>query len=205
LGIRAKLATPDGIFEYSLAVGWFGRWRARRQVASVRKAVAAANGIRIGWNDEGGIVYNSHSGGMESLRAYARWLDHRDQLPEFESPPEGNYYNHPAMILQSDRRPSCPHLVGHDCYSGYFLPCEFERLVQVEPYLIAGHWPASRSVGSSPQLGRELALVAEHLHVPADYDYPQDDPLIAVKAAFLQLRKVVNLSCQHGLPIIFCG
>ncbi len=150
------------------------------------------------------MIYAEQSGGMESLRAYARWLDHRDHLPEFERPPEENYYKHPAMGLECERFLSCPQLVGHDCFSGYFLPCEFERLAQVEPYLIFGHWPASRSAGSSLRLRRELAFVADHLFPESD-NAPEDDPLVKVRAAFLQFKEAAELSCQHGLPIIFWG
>jgi hypothetical protein len=204
-GFRPKVITPDGEVERPSSVGWLGRWRARRVVAAVRKAVEAANGVRVRWRDDGGAVYGRQSGGMEALRAFARWLDLREEFPEFGPPPEGNYYQHPALTFEGDRPPSCPHLVGHDCHSGYFLPCEFERLAEAEPYLILGHWPASRSVGSSPRLARELALVGEHLRVPEGYDVPDDDPLAAVRAAYLQLTEVAGLSCRHGLPIIFWG
>jgi hypothetical protein len=102
-------------------------------------------------------------------------------------------------------RLSCPHLVGHDCFNGYYLPCEFERLVEVEPYTDFGQWPTFRSVGSSSRLLRELKLVQVELRVPDDYECPVDDPLVSVKAAYLQLRKVAELSCRHGLPVIFLG
>ena len=36
-------------------------------------------------------------------------------------------------------------------------------------------------------------------------EYPPGDPLVAVKAAYLQLRRAAELSCRHGLPIIFWG
>ena len=141
---------------------------------------------------------------MEPLRAYAEWLDCEDQMPEFGQPPEGDYYKHPVMGLEVESL-SCPHLVGHDCYNGYYLPCEFERLAKVEPYKIFGHWPASRSVGSSVRLCRELDFVQECLQVPEDYNYPRDDPMVDVKGAYLQMREVAKLSRQHGLPIIFWG
>ena len=203
-GIRPKVVNADGIKEQQVRVGWFGRWRARRQVKTISKAVEVANGVGISWVDEGGVVYSEQSRGFEALRAYAIWLDCRDQFPEFLSPPKGNYYEHPVMGVEVSN-PSCPHLVGHDCYNGYFLPCEFERLAEVEPYLIFGHWPASRSVGSSPRLLRELDLVQEELQVPDSYEWTKDDPLAAVKTAYLQLREIAVLSCHHSLPIIFWG
>lgn len=203
-GIRPKIVTPDGIKERPAGVGWFGRRRARRQVAAIRNAVEAANGTRIQWLDEGGVVYAEQSSGFEPLRAFAKWLDCRDQLPTFDSPPEGDYYKHPVMAAEV-ARPSCPHLVEHSCFSGYLLPCEFERLIEVEPYLIFGEWPAARDVGSAPRVRRELETVQSELRVPDRYDYPAADPLLAVRAAYVQLREVTQLSCRHGQPVIFWG
>ncbi len=102
-------------------------------------------------------------------------------------------------------RPSFPHLTRHDCYCGYYLPCEFERLIRVEPFLIFDHWPVNRAVGSSPQLLRELETIQATLRVPDGYDWSADDPLFAVKAGFLQLRTAAQASCRHGLPIVFWG
>jgi hypothetical protein len=203
-GIRPKIITADGIEERPAPIGWFARWRARREVKAVRKAVEAANGTRLHWTDEGGVVYSRQSCGFESLRAYAKWLDCRDRFPEFGRPPEDNYDKHPVWLAKIDRL-TCPHLVEHDCYYGYHLPCEFERTVKVEPFLIFGRWPASRSVGSSPRLLRELDWVQRELNVPSGYEYPKEDPLITVKSAYLQLREVAELSCRHGLPVIFWG
>ncbi len=203
-GIRPKVATAGGIEERPAHVGWLRRWRARRQVAAIRKAVEAANGVRVQWSDEGEVVYAEQSKGFEPLRAYAKWLDCRSEFPTFVPPPEGDYYKHPVMVAEVGQ-PSCPHLVEHNCYSGYYLPCEFERLVEVEPYLIFGQWPASRSVGSAPRLLRELESVQAELRVQAGYEYPAGDPLGAVKAAYLQLREVADLSCRHELPVIFWG
>jgi len=203
-GIRPKIVTADGIEERPASVGWLGRWRAKRQVAAIRKAVESVNRTRLRWDDEGGVVYSEQSGGMEALRAYAKWLDCADRMPEFGPPPEGDFYKHPVMGMEVERL-SCPHLVEHDCYNGYFLPCKFARLAEVEPYKIFGHWPATRSVGSGVRLLQELDLVQGRLKVPEGYDYPQDDPLVAVKAAYLQLREAAELSCRHGLPLIFWG
>ncbi|WP_422929102.1 hypothetical protein [Singulisphaera sp. PoT] len=204
LGVRSKIVSGDGISEMPESVGWFARRRARRQVDSLRKAVASANGVSPGWVDEGSVVYSSQSRGFEPLRAYARWLDCRDQFPDFAQPPEGDYYKHPVMAADIDVT-TCPHLVKHNCYSGYFLPCEFERLAQVEPYKMFGHWPATRAVGSTPRLLRELERVQEVLQAPYPYDYSNDDPLVDVKAAYLHMKKTADISLQHGLPIIFWG
>ena len=83
LGIRPKIVTPEGIQECSAKVGWFARWRARRKVAAIRKAVELANSTPANWKDEGEVVYAEQSCGIEPLRAYAFWLDLRDQMSEF--------------------------------------------------------------------------------------------------------------------------
>ena len=49
------------------AIGFFGRWKARRQVAAIRRAVDAANHTHVRWNDEGGVVYAQQSRGIEPL------------------------------------------------------------------------------------------------------------------------------------------
>jgi len=204
IGIAPRVVTPDGVEDAAPRVGWLGRWRARREVEAARKAVEAANKVPVRWRDEGDVALGEQSGGMEPLRAYAVWLDHRDLLPEFESPPDGDYTRHPALGLDIDRPFTCPHLVGHDCFSGYFLPCDFERLVQVEPHLIMGHWPASKTVGSGVRLRRELATIAAQLRPDAE-DGPPDGPLRRVRFAFRQLHKAVEVSMLRGLPIIFWG
>lgn len=203
MGIRPKIVTAEGVVRRPESVGWLDRWRSRRQVAAIRRAVQKANRTPVRWRDEGDQVYAAQAGGMEPLQAYARWLDHRDLLPEFESM-SGDYDKHPALILESERPPSCPHLAWHSLFSGYFLPCEFDQVIEVEPFLIAGYWPAAHAVGSSPRLRGELARIEEHLQVPDDFDDP-DDPLRAVKYSFRQLKEVADLSCRHALPIIFWG
>jgi hypothetical protein len=204
LGIRPKVVSPNGIQEPPAKAGWIARWRARRQVAAIRKAVEAANGTSAHWRDDGEVVYAEQSHGIEPLRTFASWLDLRDRMPEFRPPPEGNYYKHPVWDFDHDRPLSCPHLVEHDCHSGYFLPCDFERPVQVEPYRIHS-WSFSRCVGSTVRVRKELAFLAEHLSVPDDHVDTKDDPKAKVKTAFLQMQQVVDLSLLHGLPVIFRG
>jgi hypothetical protein len=134
--------------------------------------------------------------GKEVLGAFREILHRLEDNPwDFGEPaPGGDYYKHPVMQLESDRPFRCPHLVGHDCYCGYYLPCDFEKVVQVEPYQVED-WSFSRSVGSSIRLRDELDFIETQLAAA-----PEE-----VKAACLQMRTVVDLSCQHGLPISFHG
>ncbi len=204
IGLRPKIVCADDVEEHPNRVGWFGRRKAKREVEAIRKAVEAANGVPIRWNDDGGVEYSGQANSFEPLRVYSKWLDCRKQVPEFIPPPNGDYAKHPVMSIEVER-PRCPHLVRHDCYNGYFLPCEFEQLAEVEPYLIFGQWPATRTVGSSSRLLRELDLIQIELKVPDDYEFSKDDPLVPVKWAYQQLKEVAELSCRHGLPIIFWG
>ena len=54
-----------------------------------------------------------------------------------------------------------------------------------------------------PRLLRELDRLQQELQVPEDYTWTDSDLMAQVKYGYLQLRKVAELSCQHGLPIIF--
>jgi hypothetical protein len=66
VGIRPKIITAEGIEERPARAGWLGRWRARRQVAAIRKAVEAANDAPVRWADEGGVVYAEQSCGFDA-------------------------------------------------------------------------------------------------------------------------------------------
>ena len=204
-GLRPKIVTPDGFVERPTSVGWLARRRARREVASLRQAVGTACGTRVAWRDDGDTVFTGQGNDVLPLKAYAQWLDFRDRFPVFEPPPDDGYAEHPVWKVDYENVSliSCPHLIGHSFFSGYLLPCEFDRPVEAEPYLIFNHWPASHSVGSSPRLLRELEGIAVHLG-PTE-EIPDDDPLFPVKIAFRQLKKVVLLSCRHGLPVILWG
>lgn len=213
MGLRPRIVTPEGFVERPTAVGWLARWRARREVASLQKSVGTACGTRVVWRDDGDVVYTGQGNDMLPIRVYARWLDFRDRFPTFEPPPDDDWREHPVWKVEYEdlSRISCPHLLGHSFFSGYLLPCEFARPVEAEPYRIFNQWPAAHSVGSSPRLLRELEAVGGHLgplaeeELSADEEIPADDPLFPVKVAFRQLRKVVSLSCRHGLPVIFWG
>src|SRR5438046_1268988 len=86
LGITPTIITPDGIMlrRRKSRVSFLTRWRAKRQTRQLRSAIEAESGHPIRWNDEGEVAYSEQAGGFEALRAFARWLDCRDLLPNFD-------------------------------------------------------------------------------------------------------------------------
>src|SRR5262245_1392774 len=197
---KPKIVTPFGISSETDSVS---ESEAKREVEAIRTEVEAANHVPILWNDDGPVVYSAQCFGIEPLQAYAKWLDYRDLLPAFDVPPEGDYRKHPAMSVHDSRSLSFPHLYLHNCYSGYFLPCEFANLVSVERTKFR-IWTFWKLVGSSIRLREELMKVDRHLQVGKGEDFA-DDPLLWVKCAFRQMREVAELSCRQGLPVIFSG
>ena len=186
-------------------IGFVTRWKARRATRSLRREIEAEIGHAVRLNDEGAVEYAEQAYGFEALRAFAAWLDCRDRLPTFDAPPENNYYNHPAMSADLGGRATCPQIVDHSCYSGYFIPAELERVVYVEPYTAWGKWEFKHSVGSTPRLLGEL----EHLsRVLADADIRRradPDAIADVDVVFTQLYHVAKISRDKDLPIIFHG
>ncbi len=220
LGCKVTFVSPQGLF--SLPNRWrrFRSFTARREVRAVRKAVTSQVGQAINWRDDGGVLYSERPPGFEDLRAYGKWLDHRDEFPEFLPPPDRDFYKHPVRQLADKPNMTCPQLVNHDCYSGYYLPCEFDTLAEVEPYEMFGR-TFTRSVGSSFRLRDELQALNEHLKldirdwsereseavgwVKIDGRTFPDDPMYYVKWGLQILHDASRISCEHGLPIIFWG
>ncbi len=204
LGIRPRYATDEGVDEIAPNTSWWARFKAKREVAAIRKAVARANGVKVDWRDDGQKVLSERWPDFAALSAYAYWLDCRETMPEFAPPPDGDYRKHPVYQQDVTVR-SCPQIVGHSLYNGYVLPCDFPSLVQVEPYKIFGTWDASRSVGSAPQMLRELNAVREVLNPNGDDSDPESDPLDLAKQDERFLRELVETSISRDLPIIFWG
>jgi hypothetical protein len=81
--------TPEGIFTRFDLRKRITRWRAKREVRAIAKAVSAANGNPVSWTDEGNCVYTSQFRGGDVLKAYIWWLGRQDLLGEFRLPDEG--------------------------------------------------------------------------------------------------------------------
>jgi len=182
------------------------RWRAKRVTRRLGQEISRKVGRVISWSENGDVAYGEQSGGFESLRSYAKWLDYRDLLPTFDLPPDDNYYNHPVMTGRFERPPTYPLLVEHNCFSGYFLPVDFDGVVEVEPYKSWGEFVFTRSVGSSPKLLVELSRLTDLVQADPDAAGQKgNDPLARVKEALVQLLEIARLSCERHLPIIFYG
>lgn len=213
LGVQGLVLSPGGVQTPPPSVepgSYEERMMRRRAEGDVRKIIEAVernNGVRVAWKDEGDIVYQRQAhGSFAGLRAYARWVDLRDRLGDFARPPRGDYYSHPALVQEHTDRPmGFPHLVQHDLHSGYYLPCEFEKVTYTDPFTGYGSVTFQRAVGSSLRLLVELEKLNEHLQVPDEYRGEPDDHLASVKAAWVQLREMACLSCDRDLPIVFWG
>jgi hypothetical protein len=207
LGLSPVQVGPEGsvVRDGRDRPGWWTRWKARRETARLGREMKDKLGRAVRWNDVGDVVYSSQSGGFQSLRAYAKWLDCRDQLPSFDPPPQGNYYNHPALAMKLRKPLTFPQLVGHSCFTGYFLPVEIDRVVYVEPFRSWGHVVLHRSVGSSHRLLAELQVLAGELNADEHYRWVEGDDLHEVKQALAQLLTLAKLSCGRDLPIVFHG
>jgi hypothetical protein len=207
LGITTTIVGPGGIFRHESGrrPSLVARWKALRATRRLRHEIEAEIGHRVRWNDDGDVAYAKQSGGFESLRAFARWLDYRDIYPTFDPAHAGNYYNHPVMTGTPTRPLTYPQVVYHSCYSGYYLPAEIERVLYVEPHTSFGEFAFWHSVGSSQRLLGELDQLARVVNCDEHYQWIDGDPLAEVKEAFAQLYAVAKISQQSDLPIVFHG
>jgi hypothetical protein len=75
------------------------RTTATQEVDALKSQLTEMLGTPIDWPDEGSVHYNKQFHEPVIMRAFAAWHDHQDELPEFTSPPEQNYYKHPVWSL----------------------------------------------------------------------------------------------------------
>jgi hypothetical protein len=196
----------EGALKRQRSPGLVARWRAKREVKRLAREVSAANGGQaISWNDEGEIVYSQQFRVDHEIKSYLWWWDRRDLFGDFKLPIEGDESARPFWATEPERCPSFPHLSRNSYYNDYFLPVDFEHVAEVEPYKIFDTWTGSKRVGSTPRAWREFQTINEQLRVPSQYEWDEADPLSPVRAAFLQLREILESSQRHGLPVIFWG
>jgi hypothetical protein len=183
------------------------RWRARRKVASIAREVEKQVGRPVRWRDEGEeVAWEQAFWGFEMLRAYAQWLDVQDVFPTFDLAPQDNYYNHPVRKWEHDGRlMRFEHLIDHDCYHGYYLPCRFDRIARADEHQLA-YFTMTRSVGSSLTLADQLEILAPHIPQPVPKPVTEEQRMHwALRESFDQLQRMAKLSIKHGLPVIFHG
>jgi hypothetical protein len=178
---------------------------AKQEVDSLIAGLKRMSPTALSWHDEGKVVFSTqYSRGFAALQAYARWVDLKDVLPEFDPPPEGGFYRHPALLWQEEAREfRFPHLLSHNLVSGYLLPCAFDEVFQVEPHEGWGHHVLTRSLGSSVALAKELEALQHQLPLPGMVLH--DESLNQVREAHGLLKQTLDLSIRHGLPVIFWG
>ncbi len=163
------------------------------------------------WTDEGDTHFAEQAVYLGAASTYAHWLSHQDEYPVFEVPDPDDFESHPVWHLVDDpSSTSYPHLGLHDHYVGYYLPCDFPRMLE----MATGYdgYPCDRSIGSSYRLRDELAEVGKTLDLIwqsgvglVDECDERAPVLDQVSAALVQLSRAAEASCKHGLPIIFDG
>jgi hypothetical protein len=203
---RATIVSPLGFLRLQNIKATLARRSAVRQVRAVVKEAEQSLGARLQWRDEGEVVFSQQAWwGFEALRAYAKWLDLKDQFSVFEDPPESNFYKHPALKFEAPARQfRYSHIIDHSCYAGYYVPCHFDRVVYVDSYQAYGRFTFQRSFGSSYTLNDQLCSLEREM--PQD-----DDPVVsessrsAITAGFETLKDLCGHSLLHKLPIVFWG
>ena len=170
------------------------RWRAKRRVKEIAGEVALWAGRPVAWKDEGANVHTSQFRTAHALRSYIWWYERRDLIPTFRLTEEGTDEAGVLWSVAPQRPTAFPHLSYVSFYNDYFLPVELERVVTLND---------GERVGSTPRALRELEKLNEHLNVPRNYEWVEEDPLALVKATFDRVREFLELSHRHGLPVIF--
>lgn len=182
------------------------RAAAIQEVSALKSQLTGMTGVPIEWPDEGVSHYGKQFHKPVTMRAFAAWYDHREELPEFASPPEHNYYKHPVWSLPKPAKRRFPTLVEHSLYTGYLLPLAFDGVHRVEPFKIMDHWEFFHDVASSETVLREVTDFLEFLS-----SFPADDSSTAGKFSreirwyARELQQMCRLSLEHRLPVIFHG
>lgn len=190
----------------------FARTIAHDALAQVIDAVRSANpDAEIAWEDVGQQGFAEQAFHTKAAQTYARWLSYREESPDFEVPESGEFVDHPVWQKKSQRL-RYPQISLHDCFCGYFLPCEFSSMIEIEAFR-AGNSCATQCIGSSFRLKAELLEIGETLGMrwqanegligntdDSDVKYPE-----AVVESVAQLSRAAETSCVHHLPIIFDG
>jgi len=183
------------------------RAAAVQEVDALKARLTEMTGTPIDWPDEGSVQYHKQFHEPVTMRAFAAWHDHHDELPEFTSPPGQDYYKHPVWSLPKPSKRRFPTLVDHSLHTGYLLPLPFEGNYRVEPFKIMDHWQFFHDVASSETILREATDFLDFLStVPAaDGQVSGEIPLRDIRWYAEELQCMCRVSLEHHLPVIFCG
>ena len=179
-----------------------------REVTALKVRLSELSGQPVDWRDEGDVYYNEQFHASRFLRAFARWHDHRDILPEFLPGPTRQFADdYPVFDLPAPAKRRFPTLADHSLHTGYLVPTIFEGVYKVEPFKAFGHWEMHHDVASSRAVLRETAdLLTFVAEVKAAGGSGVHVKLVqAVQDWAAVLRKICQLSVEHGVPVIFHG
>lgn len=203
-----RVLSPRSVLTAALGFLSPSRIQARKRGRELAdKLVAEAEAIletKLAWRDQGAVVFAEQaSWGFQALQAYAKWLDLTDVFPSFSEPPENNFYKHPAILWNDGQRDfRFSHIIDHSLHNGYYLPCRFEKVVQIEPFESWGGRVFYHCLGSTYLLAQQLELISALLPSKSDVSEPAHD---LIHSGFHLLKRASAKSIEHQLPIIFWG
>lgn len=182
--------------------------RCRLEVERLKRDLARARrGASFDWNDDGPTVYQEQVNGVPFLSTYALAMQYEDILGPVSMSESGSPFQHPAwgQVRASPRPLRFKHLIALNTSLGVLLPCEFEGPTVCEWRTHDGK-AAQLFLDSAPALLREAKELREELGVPAGYrgeahSFPQS----VVCWSLYELNRMLALSAEHRLPVIFWG
>lgn len=180
------------------------RFFAQRYVRKLQTTLSKSIGKSVSWEDEGETLYNHQFHSFYQLLAYTKWLDLKDEIPEFELSERGSADAHPTWKFN---RPhwTYPLINALDCYSGIIVPSDFPNPVHIPEKLWDGTI-GTRKIFSSHALLCEINVLNLHLNVPEGWDHKNSPKhLFWPMSCLYQLRDILRLSIEHQLPVMFDG
>jgi hypothetical protein len=183
------------------------RAQAIKDVETLKSDLSKLAAKPIEWNDDGGVHYNKQFHDPTVLKAFAKWYDHRSELPEFLAPPELRYWEHPVWDLPRVENVRFPVLSSHSMHTGYFIAVEFSGIHRVEPFKSWGGHELFHDVASTQVVLAELKDLLSFLAtLPEKKEETHgSSPIGDAKCYAEELQRICLLSQEHNLPVIFWG
>lgn len=190
----------------------------------IKDEVKAQTGSFPEWSEEESDEYDESKVGirvgsytlLHYLRRYATYLDINNAPPEPCKECEPTQDQLLLDIYDGKKSTSFPHLIDHSDCNGYYIPCDFETPLWVDPLDYGVEQDEDLveflSVGSSTKLLQELLEINKHLGVDLNktvtdiYEYAEDiegTDYEVEKWCLCILYKMCLTSAKLKLPIIF--